>query len=171
MLRRLRNRSLTRRPAWGRPYTPFRISKWIVRNTIAARQANATEETEKIVHYLLDNCSTYRNDGITYHTSNMILCAHSDAGFNNETNESLPCPVEQVTCHTHSTALPNCWHLEVVEFVGEFIYKVGGLGCSLLLIFFWTVYFYYTNFYSCTRYKLLCNYDSSSSSDTDSEEE
>jgi len=27
------------------------------------------------------------------------------------------------------------------------------------------------NFYSCTRYKLLCNYDSSSSSDTGSEEE
>ena len=31
--------------------------------------------------------------------------------------------------------------------------------------------FYYINFYSCTRYKLLCDYNSSSSSDTGSEEE
>ena len=30
---------------------------------------------------------------------------------------------------------------------------------------------YGINFYSCIRYKLLCNYDSSSSSDTGSEEE
>ena len=55
-------------------------------NAIAARQANATETTEQTVNHLLDYCATYPNDGTTYHESKMILCAHSDAGFNNETN-------------------------------------------------------------------------------------
>jgi len=32
--------------------------------------------------------------------------------------------------------------------------------------FFLTVCFYFINFYSCTRYKLLCSYNSSSSSVT-----
>ena len=54
-------------------------------------------------------------------------------------SESLPCPVEQVTCHPHSTALPTCRHLEVlttlgVESVGELISKVGGLGYSLCIL-------------------------------------
>ena len=34
---------------------------------------------------LLDYCATYPNDGITYRASDMVLCGHSDAGFNNET--------------------------------------------------------------------------------------
>ena len=33
---------------------------------------------------LLDYLATYPNDGITYRTSDMVLCGHSDAGFNNE---------------------------------------------------------------------------------------
>ena len=55
-------------------------------NAIAARQVNATETTEQTVNHLLDYCSSYPNDGITYHASKMILCAHSDAGSSNETN-------------------------------------------------------------------------------------
>jgi hypothetical protein len=39
---------------------------------------------EQAVHLLLDYVATYPNDGIVYHASNMILCAHSDAGFLNE---------------------------------------------------------------------------------------
>ena len=48
----------------------------------------------------------------------------------------------------------------------------SGFGCNTTN-FFWTVCFYYTGiyFYSRTRYKLLCNYNSSSSSDTGSVEE
>jgi hypothetical protein len=30
--------------------------------------------------------ATYPNDGIVYRASNMILCAHADTGFLNETN-------------------------------------------------------------------------------------
>jgi hypothetical protein len=53
-------------------------------SAIAARQAKATVATEQAVHLLLDYVATYPNNGIVYGASNMILCAHSDAGFLNE---------------------------------------------------------------------------------------
>jgi hypothetical protein len=55
-------------------------------SVIAARQAKATIVTEQAVNLLLDYIATYPNDGIVYHASNMILCAHADAGFHNKTN-------------------------------------------------------------------------------------
>ncbi len=42
--------------------------------------------TEQAVHLLLDYVVTYPSDGIVYQSSNMILCAHADAGFLNKTN-------------------------------------------------------------------------------------
>jgi hypothetical protein len=51
-----------------------------------ARQAYATVATEQAVHLLLDYVATYLADGIVYRSSDMILCAHPDAGFLNETN-------------------------------------------------------------------------------------
>ncbi len=53
-------------------------------SAIAARQAKATVATEQAVHLLLDYVATYPNNGIVYCASDMILCAHSDAGFLNE---------------------------------------------------------------------------------------
>ncbi len=53
-------------------------------SAIAARQAKATVAAEQVVHLLLDYVANYPNDGIVYRTSDMILCAHSDAGFLNE---------------------------------------------------------------------------------------
>jgi hypothetical protein len=53
-------------------------------SAIAARQAQATVATELAVNLLLDYVSTYPNKGIVYHASDMILCAHADAGFLNE---------------------------------------------------------------------------------------
>jgi hypothetical protein len=53
-------------------------------SAIAARQAKATVATEQAVHLLLDYVATYPNDSIVYPTSNMILCAHSDASFLNK---------------------------------------------------------------------------------------
>jgi hypothetical protein len=53
-------------------------------SAIASRQAKATIAMEQAVHLLLDYVATYPNDGIVYRTSNMILCAHSDAGSLNE---------------------------------------------------------------------------------------
>jgi hypothetical protein len=55
-------------------------------STIATCQAKATVATEQAVDLLLVYVATYQNDGIVYWASNMILCAHADAGFLNETN-------------------------------------------------------------------------------------
>ena len=53
-------------------------------SAIGAQQAAATENTNKAIEMLLDYLATYPNDGITYRSSDMVLCGHSDAGFNNE---------------------------------------------------------------------------------------
>jgi hypothetical protein len=55
-------------------------------STIVACQAKATIATEQAVDLLLNYVATYPSDGIVYQASNMILCAHADAGFLNKTN-------------------------------------------------------------------------------------
>jgi hypothetical protein len=55
-------------------------------SAIAAKQANATVSMEQAVHLLLSFVATYPNDGIFYWASNMILCAHANAGFFNKSN-------------------------------------------------------------------------------------
>jgi hypothetical protein len=54
-------------------------------SAITARQSNATVATEQVVNLLLDYVATYPNNGIAYQSSNMIICAHANAGFLNET--------------------------------------------------------------------------------------
>jgi hypothetical protein len=53
-------------------------------SAIAARQAETTVATEQAVGLLLDYVATYPSDGIVYRASDMILCAHANAGFLNE---------------------------------------------------------------------------------------
>ena len=53
-------------------------------NTIGSQQAAATEKTAAVIDQILDYVATYPNNGITYRASDMILSAHSDDGFNNE---------------------------------------------------------------------------------------
>ena len=55
-------------------------------SAIATHQTYATEATDQAVHLLLYYVATYPADGIVYRSSDMILCAHADAGFLNETN-------------------------------------------------------------------------------------
>ncbi len=55
-------------------------------SAIATRQACATVATEQAVHLLLDYVATYPSVGIVYRSSDMVLCAHADAGFLNVTN-------------------------------------------------------------------------------------
>jgi hypothetical protein len=55
-------------------------------SAITACQSYTTVATEQAVHLLLDYVATYPADGIVYRASDMILCAHADAGFLNETN-------------------------------------------------------------------------------------
>ena len=54
-------------------------------SAIDFQQASATENTNKAIHQLLNYCATYPDKGIVYRSSNMVLVAHSDAGFANKT--------------------------------------------------------------------------------------
>jgi hypothetical protein len=68
-------------------YTRAMNNKLLVAlSAIAAHQSCATVATEQAVNFLLDYVATYPSDGIVYRSSDMILCAHRDAGFLNETN-------------------------------------------------------------------------------------
>ncbi len=55
-------------------------------SAIAACKAKASVPTEQAVDLLVDYDATNHNDSIVYCASNMILCAHVDAGFLNKTN-------------------------------------------------------------------------------------
>jgi hypothetical protein len=59
-------------------------------STIAAKQSKATVATKQAVHLLLNYVATYPNDSIVYQASDMILCAHANAGFLNE-SQSCSC--------------------------------------------------------------------------------
>jgi hypothetical protein len=54
-------------------------------SAITAQQSCATIATKQAVHLLLDYVATYPSDGIIYQASDIVLCAHLDAGFFNET--------------------------------------------------------------------------------------
>ena len=54
-------------------------------SSIGSEQASATQATNKAANHLLDYLATYPNDGITYRSSNIILAAHSDSAYLNET--------------------------------------------------------------------------------------
>ena len=56
----------------------------ITLNSVGIHQAAATEATNEAVNQMLDYLATYPNDGIVYPASKIILAAHSDAGFHNE---------------------------------------------------------------------------------------
>ena len=53
-------------------------------SAIGSQQAAATQSTNEAINQIMDYCTTNPVDGILYCSSNMVLCAHSDAGFHNE---------------------------------------------------------------------------------------
>ena len=53
-------------------------------SSIGLQQAAATQHTNEAINQILYYCATYPADGILYCSSDMILCAHSEAGFDNE---------------------------------------------------------------------------------------
>jgi hypothetical protein len=55
-------------------------------SAIPAQQPCATIATKQAVHHLLDHVATYSSNVIIYQTSDMVLCAHLDAGFLNKTD-------------------------------------------------------------------------------------
>ena len=56
---------------------------------IGAQQASATEDTASAIEQLLDYVATYPNDGILFSNRDMILAAHADAGFLNESRARI----------------------------------------------------------------------------------
>ena len=53
-------------------------------SAIGAQQVSATEQTAAAINQILYHVETYPNNEITYRASDMILAAHSDARFNND---------------------------------------------------------------------------------------
>ena len=53
-------------------------------SAIGAQQAAEKEDTAAAIEQLIDYVATYPNDGILFRKSDMILVAHTDAGFLNE---------------------------------------------------------------------------------------
>ncbi len=53
-------------------------------STLSSQQATATEAINAAMNQLLDYLTTYPDDGTTYCASNVILCTHANASFNNE---------------------------------------------------------------------------------------
>ena len=53
-------------------------------SNIGTQQALDTEATNDAVHQFLDYLATYPDGGILYRASDMILEAHYDTGFHNE---------------------------------------------------------------------------------------
>ena len=53
-------------------------------SAIGSQQASATHRTNEAIGQVLDYCATYPSYGILYRSSNMVVCAHSNAWFHNE---------------------------------------------------------------------------------------
>ena len=53
-------------------------------STLSSQQATATEAADVAMNQLLDYLTMYPDEGTTYRASDMILCAHADAGFHNK---------------------------------------------------------------------------------------
>ena len=78
-------------------------------SAISAQQAQATIATEQALELLLDYVATNPNDGIVYQSSNIILSAHIDTRFLNETKipsaELVPTSSSQRMIHSHGLML------------------------------------------------------------------
>ena len=70
---------------WGLLSIGWSVNKklLVALSAIGAHKSADTESTNTSVKQLLDYVATHTNDGLLFWASDMILAAHSDAGFNN----------------------------------------------------------------------------------------
>ena len=54
-------------------------------NAISEAQANGTTSTAAVVSWLLDYVTTYPDATVQYEAREMIICIHSDASYQSET--------------------------------------------------------------------------------------
>ena len=58
-------------------------------SVIGDQQAAAIEETKYAIEQILDYVATYPDDGLLFSKSDIILAAHADAGFINESKARI----------------------------------------------------------------------------------
>ena len=58
-------------------------------STIVYQQAGETKETADAIEQLIDYVATYPDDGILFRKSDMLLVAHADTGFINESKACI----------------------------------------------------------------------------------
>ena len=58
-------------------------------SAILTHKSAATKCTASAIHQLLDCVATYSKDGIIYHASDMILCAHYNTAYLNESKARI----------------------------------------------------------------------------------
>ena len=56
---------------------------------IGAQQDSATEATTASIKQILYYVATYQNYGIVYHESSMVISAHSNSEFHNESKDRI----------------------------------------------------------------------------------
>jgi len=77
-------------------------------SSLASRQSKATKLTNKDVNQLLNYCATHPTAILRYHSSDMLLQIHSDAGYLNETKaRSRAGGHFYLGNHPHKPPLPN----------------------------------------------------------------
>ena len=94
-------------------------------SAIGAQQASDTQRTSAAIDQILDYYATYPADGIIYRSSDMVLCAHSDARFHNESKGR-----SRAGAHiflSENDVMPR-WNGPVLTLV-----KKSNLSCPLLL--------------------------------------
>ena len=94
-------------------------------SAIGAQQASATQGTSAAIDQMLYYCNTYPADSILYCSSDMVLCAHSDVGFHNESKGR-----SRAGAHiflSENDAMPR-WNGPVLTLA-----KKPNLSCPLLL--------------------------------------
>ena len=76
------------------------------------QQAAATERTNEEINQLIDYSATCPANGILYRSRNMVLCAHSDTGFHN--NSKGRSRVGDHICISEKNLMPR-WNGPVIK--------------------------------------------------------
>ena len=93
-------------------------------STIGSQQAAATQRTNEAINQIMDYCATYPTDGILYRSSDMVLCAHYDAGFHNDSK--VRSRAGAYIFLSENNAMPR-WNVSVLT-----LEKSLNLSCPLL---------------------------------------
>ena len=89
------------------------------------KKRQAPEKTAAAIDQILDYVATYPNDGITYQASDMILKAHSDDGFNNESKARSRAGAHIFLSENYQTSKWNGPILTIAQIIKFFMSSVA----------------------------------------------